>query len=237
MPQSRHRKRWIKLWTQESLYGSISKELQPDERWCWIGVLLLAGDSPEAGKLLIAPGIPWEDSQIAKALSVPMEVWTRAKQKMLDAGKIVLNSDTIIVCNWDKYQNTRDDYMRQYMRQYRGKKEESTKEENNKEEEEEEEAVKLTSKSNNKHINNKTNSKSFSIWEEASGRMITKYESDQLGSLVDEYGDSSVCQAIQEAANNGRDKVKINYVSKVLESWREGNARRQPRSEEPHEWA
>ena len=121
MSNSRFRKRWIKLWTQESLFGSITKELDPAERWCWIGALLLAGDSPDPGKLLAAPGIPWTDQQIAKILAVPLELWLRAKEKMVKHDKIVINSDVISVVNWERYQSRREDYMREYMRKHRQK--------------------------------------------------------------------------------------------------------------------
>lgn len=110
------RKRWIKLWTQESLYGSISKELEPPERWAWIGLLLLAGDSMENGVVCAAPGVPWTDEQIAKILALPLETWQSAKAKML-GHKIEENHNGLRIMNWDKYQGfDKGVYQKEYMR-------------------------------------------------------------------------------------------------------------------------
>jgi len=116
------RKRWVKLWTQESLYGSISQELEPEERWAWIGLLLLAGDSIEPGKVCAAPNIPWTDDQLAGILKIPKETWLSAKGKMLRHDKIRQNNDGILhIVNWEKYQGGFDkaEYMREYMSEYR----------------------------------------------------------------------------------------------------------------------
>jgi len=146
------RKKWVKLWTQESLYGSIVTELEPEERWVWIGLLLLAGDSIEPGKVCAAPGIPWTDEQLANILKIPLDVWLRAKEKMLRHDKVQQNDNGILhIVNWEKYQGDfeKQEYMREYMRQYRkGKRKTNSKTVNSKtinsktprtEEEEEEE--------------------------------------------------------------------------------------------------
>jgi len=53
------RKRWIKLWTQETLYGTTSTELSLSEQAIWFKLLALAGDSPEPGKVCVAPGVAY----------------------------------------------------------------------------------------------------------------------------------------------------------------------------------
>ena len=53
------RKRWVKLWTQETLYGTTSEELKLDEQAIWFKLLALAGDSPEPGRVEVAPGLPY----------------------------------------------------------------------------------------------------------------------------------------------------------------------------------
>jgi len=98
------RKRWIKLWTQETLYGTTSRELTPAERAVWYGFLALAGDSIEPGKIQAAPGIPWTNEQMATILNVPLETLLSAKEKMIRFGKITVNENIIHITNWEKYQ-------------------------------------------------------------------------------------------------------------------------------------
>ena len=76
------RKRWVKLWTQETLYGTISQELELDEQAIWFKLLALAGDSVEPGKIEVAPGIPMTDEQIAGTIKAPLDVWLRTKQRL-----------------------------------------------------------------------------------------------------------------------------------------------------------
>jgi len=120
------RRRWIKLWTQETLYGTTSEELLADEQACWFKLLALAGDSPEPGRVEVAPGVPMTDEQIAGILKVPLEVWMRAKDRLQhpDVDKIFINRGIIHIKNWDKYQGEFDktEYMREYMREYRQRK-------------------------------------------------------------------------------------------------------------------
>ena len=117
------RKRWIKLWTQETLYGTTSQELELDEQAIWFKLLALAGDSVEPSKIEVAPGIPMTDEQIAGTIKAPLDVWLRTKQRLeaVDVDKIYINEGIINIRNWDKYQSEFDraEYMRQYMRDYR----------------------------------------------------------------------------------------------------------------------
>jgi len=103
------RRRWVKVWTQETLYGTTSSELDPAERWIWIGFLLLAGDSPVPGTICAAPDVPFTDDQLAKILRVPVAHLIGAKAKMLEYGKIDLNGAGIEIHNWSHYQA---DYVR-----------------------------------------------------------------------------------------------------------------------------
>jgi len=118
------RKRWIKLWTQETLFGTTSRELEPDERAVWFQFLALAGDSPEPGKIEIAPNVAYTSEQLCELLKITPELLDRAKKKMIQFDKISINSDIIAIKNWERYQGEteRIEYMREYMRQYRKKK-------------------------------------------------------------------------------------------------------------------
>lgn len=99
------RKRWIKLWTQETLYGTTSQELELDEQALWFKLLALAGDSVEPGKIEVAPGIPMTDEQIAGILKAPPNVWLRTKESLQDVEKIIINEGIIYIRNWGRYQS------------------------------------------------------------------------------------------------------------------------------------
>ena len=117
------RRRWIKLWTQELLYGTTSRELELDEQAIWMKLLAMAGDSPEPGKVEVAPGIPMTDEQIAGILNAPLQLWQATKEKLQrpDIDKIFINNGIIHIKNWDRYQTPfdREAYMRDYMPDYR----------------------------------------------------------------------------------------------------------------------
>ena len=99
------RHRWIKLWTQELLYGTTSRELDPAGRWVWVGLLAMAGDSPVPGIVCVAPGVGYVESQLAHILAVPSGVLQTAIDKMLDAGKIVMEDGGCIrIVKWTHYQ-------------------------------------------------------------------------------------------------------------------------------------
>lgn len=98
------RRRWIKLWTQETLYGTTFRELEPAERFVWFGFLALAGDSPVIGTVCLGLNIPFTDEQLAQILAIPKRLLVKARQKMADAGKITLNGGLIRICNWEHYQ-------------------------------------------------------------------------------------------------------------------------------------
>lgn len=123
MPNPRYRRRWIKLWTQETLYGTTSRELEPAERAVWFGLLALAGDSPEPGKVEIAPGVAYTRQQLCQVLNIPESLLESALKKMLEHTKVEINSEVIVILNWEQYQGEyRAEYMKEYMQEYRKRK-------------------------------------------------------------------------------------------------------------------
>ena len=103
------RLRWIKLWTQETITGTTSHELEPAERSLWFDFLALAGDSPVPGTVCVAAGIPYTDDQLCQMLNVPPSLLQRASDRMVKAGKITLNAGCIRISKWEHYQG---DYIR-----------------------------------------------------------------------------------------------------------------------------
>lgn len=115
------RRRWIKLWTQETLYGTTSRELDLAEQAIWFKFLAAAGDSPEPGRIEVAPGVPYTIEQLAKIVGAPVDLLRQAMAKMIVAEKITVNSEIILITNFDRYQAEFDrrDYMRAYMKERR----------------------------------------------------------------------------------------------------------------------
>lgn len=216
------RKRWIKMWTQESLYGSISRELAPDERWAWVGILLLAGDSVEPGKVCAAPGVPWTDQQIADILQIPLTTWLAAKEKMVLHEKIENRDGILSIVNWDKYQGEFDkaEYMRDYMREYRQRKTNSktvnsktvnskTIEQNRGEGRGTEDILTTTTKE-------ETLAKISNLYEENIG-MLTPAIAESLKDIAEKYPPGWFAEALKEAVKSEHRNLK--YIEAILERW------------------
>jgi len=70
MPRGRKHLPWIKLWF-EMLGDPKMTRLSSAEKWYWVGILLLAGQSPIRGKLMLTSTEPMSIEDIAAALSLP----------------------------------------------------------------------------------------------------------------------------------------------------------------------
>lgn len=119
MPK-KYRKPWIKLWCENLLYGTTSRELEPAERWVFVSYLAMGGSSPTPGDICIAPGVPYTQAQRAEVAKVDLETLQSAERKMIAASKITINGDLVQITNFAQYQAIfdRDQYMRDYMRDY-----------------------------------------------------------------------------------------------------------------------
>jgi len=98
-------------------------ELNPAERWVWVGLLLMAGDSNQEGIIYLRKnesGIPigYSDGTLAELLGLEnVEDFRKALKKMQKYSKISINKSKVIkILNWKKYQS---EYKRQSL--YRGK--------------------------------------------------------------------------------------------------------------------
>ena len=107
---------WIKIYVDQCLRGTMMEELQPAQRWIWIGFLLLAGDSNMEGmiyKRKDTKGKPigYSRAMLAELLDViPIDL-ASAMKKMVDYGKISVDKNGVIrILNWNKYQS---EYARQ----------------------------------------------------------------------------------------------------------------------------
>ena len=69
----------------------------------------------------------------------------------------------------------------------------------------------------------------FRAWDKASGRCMTRAESEELLALLDQYGEERLLYAISQGVDNGA--VKLSYIRAVLE----GRRKKQPSSHEEEE--
>jgi len=214
------RKRWVKLWTQETLYGTTSQELELDEQAIWFKLLALAGDSVEPGKIEVAPGIPMTDEQIAGTIKAPLDVWLRTKQRLQDpdVGKISINEGIIHIKNWDKYQSEFDraEYMRQYMRDYRKSKTNSkqltSKPANSKTRyTEQNRAEDILTTTTNENL-----AKNSKLYEENIG-MLTPAIAESLKDIAEKYPPGWFAEALKEAVKSEHRNLK--YIEAILERW------------------
>jgi len=91
-------------------------ELAASERWAWVGILLMAGDSNEEGRVFLRKDtsgnlIGYSNATLAELLGLePMELES-AKSKMIKYDKISIDENHVIhISNWKKYQS---EYARQ----------------------------------------------------------------------------------------------------------------------------
>ena len=58
---------WIKLWF-DIIGDPKMAQLSAIEKWCWVGILLLAGQSPVRGKLMLSDAKPMSENDIYRSL-------------------------------------------------------------------------------------------------------------------------------------------------------------------------
>lgn len=123
MPDITPRRRWVKLWTQETLYGTTTSELTPEQIGIWMLLLCMAGDSPEPGKICIAPNVGMTLEQRAAILKIPADTLEKTELELMKHNKISKNGTGIVeVVNFIKYQGfDKTIHNKIYMREYRKK--------------------------------------------------------------------------------------------------------------------
>jgi len=98
------RMKWIRLWTEEWLDGSVRIELEPDERGVFIDLLVLAGRSRNPGVIQAANAVPYPHERIAARLNIPLELLERTLKKCVVQKRITEDKNGIHIINWEKYQ-------------------------------------------------------------------------------------------------------------------------------------
>ena len=101
-------RRWIKIWVQESLTGTMRFDFTPAERGVWYDLLVLAGNCRLEGVIAAGPSKPYPHTWIAGTLNIPLNLLETTLRKCQDSERINDNSDGIHILNWSKYQSEYD---------------------------------------------------------------------------------------------------------------------------------
>ena len=101
-------KRWVKLWVQESLIGTVRFDFSPAERGVWFDLLILAGNCRLEGIIAAGPGSPYPHNWIAGTLNIDIELLESTLEKCKLSDRIVENGNGIEILNWGKYQSEYD---------------------------------------------------------------------------------------------------------------------------------
>lgn len=108
------RRTWIKLWVDQCLRGSMIAELTPEQRWTFIGLLLLAGDSEIPGTIYRRKDedgnlLGYTNAVLADTLGIPEDSVAPDLTRMAEKGKIEMDHRGVIsISNWAKYQSDYD---------------------------------------------------------------------------------------------------------------------------------
>lgn len=97
-------RKWIKVWVQESLTGTIRFDFTPAERGVWFDLLILAGNCRLDGIIAAGPGKPYPHSWIAGTLNIPLELLEQTLKKC-NGDRTGEDGDGIHIKNWTKYQS------------------------------------------------------------------------------------------------------------------------------------
>ena len=112
------RRKWVKIWVDESLTGTVRFDLTPAERSIWYDLIILAGACRVPGQISSNETTPFPHDYIANLLQVPLDLLQTTLKKLADTGRVSENENGIHIINWSKYQS---EYDRQ--KKYRGRKE------------------------------------------------------------------------------------------------------------------
>jgi hypothetical protein len=112
MPPGNFKRRWIKLFIDECLTGTIREDLTPEERSVWYDFLLLAGRNRPPGCISANENTPISSKRIAAILNITETLVRKCILNFEKSGRIRVRPNRVIyIVNWDHYQFT--DYDRQ----------------------------------------------------------------------------------------------------------------------------
>ncbi len=113
---------WFRMYTEIKDDPKLQR-LDFSARWLWVVVLCIAAGSPARGRLLIAAGVPYTLSEIAREADLPEPDAREYLEQMASMRMVGWNGDTLCVLNWDKRQfqsDTSTDRVKRHRRRQNG---------------------------------------------------------------------------------------------------------------------
>ena len=98
------RRKWIKLWVDDWLDGSIRKDLNASETGVWADLLAMAGHSRNPGVIQFSRGMPYDHRDLAGRLRRPLPVLESTLRKCKKEGRLHEDEDGIHIVNFFRYQ-------------------------------------------------------------------------------------------------------------------------------------
>lgn len=119
MPPSNFKRKWIKLWIDECLTGTVREDLTAEERSVWYDFLLVAGRNRPPGCISANENTPISPKRLASILNIAESLVRRCIVKFEKSGRIRIRPNRVIyICNWGKYQYTDYDRQKPYRQEY-----------------------------------------------------------------------------------------------------------------------
>ncbi len=115
------RRRWIKLYPHECLYGSIRYQLTPEERSVWYDLLCFAGMCKQPGTISDNDLRPFPHSFIANRLNITEKLLNATIKKCAEERRLGENDTGIHILNW-KYYQSEYDRVKEYQKKYHAEK-------------------------------------------------------------------------------------------------------------------
>lgn len=97
---------WVKLWN-DLLSDSTIQTWPPTQRWCWVGALLIASQSPTPGQLTDSSGDPLTVADISSLLNVSWHTAASFVDRATRTGKLISDDRGVLsFAKWSQRQQT-----------------------------------------------------------------------------------------------------------------------------------
>lgn len=110
MERAKGKRRWVKMYPQDCLFGSINYQLEPAQRCVWYELIYFSALCSTPGVISDKDNRPYPRSYIANRLNVPLELLEATLAKCIEEGRIQDNNTGLHITNWKAYQS---EYQRQ----------------------------------------------------------------------------------------------------------------------------
>lgn len=98
--------KYLKIFGQEWLEGSIRVDLDSAGRGVWADLLAMAQISRRVGYIERSEGLPYGDEELALRFKIPLELLEEVIATCKKEGRLgQLKDGTYFISNWDKYQD------------------------------------------------------------------------------------------------------------------------------------